>query len=89
MDAADSETTAYFAFEIAGNVELISSRQIINKKFYQSVHRAGGAKSYASNVVKSLRTDTYNDTLMHKKTCNRLLNNQLQVLVSRCFATII
>ena len=24
MDAADSETTAYFAFEIAGNVELIS-----------------------------------------------------------------
>jgi len=38
---------------------------------------------YASNVVKSLRNDTKIDTLMHKKTCNRLLNNQLQVLMGR------
>ena len=26
MDATDSETTAYFSFELAGNVELISTR---------------------------------------------------------------
>jgi hypothetical protein len=26
MDAAESETTAYFSFELEGNVELISSR---------------------------------------------------------------